>query len=115
MRKKPTRELEALGSQAVPGASTRRSTSRSLPSLPKRGQCASSSHVGGSRQRPQDRAVLFPHSLSHGTPLLCGLHSLVTSHLLDQGCKNPASKPRRLLPLHWAVSYKILPEEQMKS
>lgn len=92
MRKKPTQELAALGSQAAPSTNTWRSTSCLLLSLPE-------GFASGSRQHPQQ----FPHSLSHSVQFLCCLYSPVTLHLLHQGCKNAPSKARRLLLLHRAL------------
>lgn len=103
---KANRELVALGFQAAPGASAQRSTSPLLPSLPMGPMCYQLMHGWLMTVSPgQRRAVsTLSFTCSHGTSFLCGLRSLMTLHLLDQGCKNLASKPRRLLLLHWAVT-----------
>lgn len=103
MRKKPTRELVALGSQAAAGASARRSTSRSLPSLPKGPMRQQFTRGWLATACPGQSSAASTLPFARCAVPRC-LYSLVALHLLDQGCKNPASKPRRLLPLHWAVT-----------
>lgn len=113
MRKKPTRELVALGSQAAPGASARRSTSRSLPSLPK----------GPMRQQFTRGwlATACPGQSSAASTLpfaRCAVPALLifTGGLAPpgSGMQKPCQQTQKAAAVALGI-YKILPEEQMKS
>lgn len=101
MRKKPTRDPAALGSPAAPSASTQRNASCSLPPLPKGPTCQQLTDGWLTTASPGQTSAVYTLPFTwHTIPVQ------LTGDLAPpgSGMRNPASKPRRLLPLHWAVT-----------